>query len=293
VNHKDEVFASPTEIIMYLYSQAFSGRVRLYATPKALEDQEYFDSILYPATRTVFLNEVLRSSSVSKRIFLEGHHLRKWNSLMQLLWPILYWFYKFWFGINTANVEKAWKTIDQSVARAEKSLEKSSFLAGDRLSAADLSFASHLKSLLKLESTDPVFREKISKIEKGKAGKYVRTLLDERVDTTSKKLDMNASENNPEWGDNVAFLRTSLVNAMMLTIIPLGLPFLISMDWSTTLGYWILLILSIYAQGVLRVVPLLKQKASSFKAALVTELSSKHYKSLKKQVGIIKTARMS
>jgi hypothetical protein len=293
VNHRNEVFATPTDIIMYLYSQAFSGRVRLYATPKALEDQEYFDHVLYPATRTVFLNEVFNSKDLRDKILLNGHHLRKWNSLMQLLWPLMYILYRFWFKVDASNVGKAWRTIFLAIDAVEKDLNDSLFLAGDRLSAADLSFASHMKSILDLKSPDPTFQARIARIENSKVGHYVRKLLDERVVTTGTKLDRDVEENNPDWGDNVAYLRTSLVNSMMLTVIPLGLPFLISMDWSTTLGYWLLLTLSIYFQGVFRIMPILKQKVSFLKTALVTELSSKHYKSLKSQVEILKSARMT
>jgi hypothetical protein len=219
---------------MYLYSQAFSGRVRLYSCLEALEEQEYFDKVLYPASRMIFLDIVMKNPSLTREYFFNSHSLRKWRNIMQLLWPVIYWIYKFYyFWISDMKVEDAWKKWDDCFERVENKLNsESEFLIGDSITSADLSFASHVGLVFALN--DP----NIDKYKSRKGGKYVLNLLISKPAHLGQKLDCNAYENNPDWGKTLAHLRVTIVNIVMLTIIPAGLPFMIDMDWQGTIMLW-------------------------------------------------------
>jgi glutathione S-transferase len=233
VNHKNEVFNTPTAILMYLYSQAFSGRVRLYSSLEALEEQEYLDKTLYPASRTLFLDAVLKSPELTKEYIFECHSLRKWRNLMQLFWPLVYWLYKLYFSISEKSVKEAWNTWDVCFDRIEKKLKPDAkFLIGDSITSADLSFASHVGMVFSLK------QDEIEKYKVRRGGKYAINLLNSKPTSLGQKLDCNAEENNPDWGKTLAHLRITIVNIAMLTIIPTGLPFMIDMDWQGTVMLW-------------------------------------------------------
>jgi hypothetical protein len=122
-------------------------------------------------------------------------------------------------------------------------------------------------------------------------GQYAIKLYKERGPAKGKKLDRDAIENNPEWGNCVAYLRTCVVNAVMLSVISIGLPFMIELNWKTTIGYWFVLLCSLYIQGVFsQIGPILLQKAGQVKVAFVRETSAKKYLQLKKEQEILRTA---
>lgn len=267
VNQKNEVFylnikafTNVTDILMYLYSQAFSGRVRLYSTMQALEKQQQFDDVFYKATRVIFLATVLESKELSKKYIIDANRLNTWKAVNEVFWPALRLAYKFWFKVNAKSVDQAWKLVYEQFDQVEEELKTSSskFMLGETITAADISFASHAALVLFPNAADSLgsglrlrlpllselsseTREKVEKLRETKAGKYAISLYKNGRGTSKAKYDdCYALENNPAWSHSVNHLRTNLGNLFFVTVIPILVPFLIEMDWSFRILWWVI-----------------------------------------------------
>ncbi|KAI8924516.1 hypothetical protein BC831DRAFT_465385 [Entophlyctis helioformis] len=176
MNHKNEIFRTPTEILMYLYSQAWSGRIRLYSKVEALDLQEHFDGEFAAAAKTVFLHTLLSRRELANQYLRDQTHLNYWIVLSQFLWPVISW--SMWLSYDlgkTGCMEAAWATVEAGFRRAEKELathlpdgaaglsrinkdsgvaSPSTFLTGPSITAADISFASHASLALFLNDDD-------------------------------------------------------------------------------------------------------------------------------------------
>lgn len=89
VNQKAEKFSSVTQITMYLYAQAFSGKIRLYANAAALDEQEYFDATLVNACRVIYLDSILKNKDLTKKYIGMGllyllytNHQLQWKQII-------------------------------------------------------------------------------------------------------------------------------------------------------------------------------------------------------------------
>jgi glutathione S-transferase len=258
INQKSEIFKGVTQITMFLFSQAFSGRIRLYSKGETLDEQLYFDRNLAPATRLVYLEELLKNKSLTQLYLVEANHLLTWKTISKVTWRYVSWCYYFYFGLyKNDKIDAAWDSIDEVFNHVEKLIDgrkDPKFLIGDSLTAADIAFASHAAPILlppkgqlgmhlaSIESLSVEYQAKVEKLRQTTAGKLALELIDrERGERRAKKLDVDDQSNNPVWV-KPGVLSVTVTNLIMMTIIPLALPFAINLDLSITIVYWLFIL---------------------------------------------------
>ncbi|KAL2918401.1 hypothetical protein HK105_201801 [Polyrhizophydium stewartii] len=260
VNQKNETFRTPTAIIMYMYSQAFSGRVRLYSKTEALDLQQELDGAFADAAKLVFLRTMLSSPTLAAKYLRDNVHLNTWRSVNEFLWPLLritMWRY---FGLGSRKrIHDSWQTINDTFRKIEtllasthastaghKSLSAlaaspNAFLTGTTLSAADISFASHA-ALVLFPNPDDGFGEKMGLLLPGtnalpaEVAKRVKELRDspagqfaarmyrkERGMRLARHPSKHAHVNNPEWASQ-NYLRVTAINYSAIFMLALGIP---------------------------------------------------------------------
>ena len=283
VNEKNEVFDSVTKITMFLYSQAFSGRIRLYSSMEALQLQEDFDKGFAEATRLIYLSELWQSKKLTTQFLLEANHLRTWISINKVAWKYFRFGFYFYFKLgDKAAIASAWDKIHETFERVKEIKSRNlgnKFLIGTEISAADISFASHAALILlpdqklsmKLPSSSDMskcFQEKSSALKESIAGKFAIDMYkNERKLKPFNKLSSKLPQNNPKWADS-AVLSVLVTNLMFQLLIPTVVPFMVGLDWGVTIVYWTALIIVAYLSGYFQNSKVAFEKFKKIKALL-------------------------
>eukprot|EP00842_Homolaphlyctis_polyrhiza_P006913 jgi/Hompol1/810/HPOL_004514-RA len=282
VNHKNEasVFRTPTDIIMYLFSQAFSGRIRLYSPASALDLQEEFDNKLAVAARTIYLHTMLSNPSLAKKYLADRIYLNQWRVLNQVLWPLLrraMWYY---YGLGkTDTLDAAWQTVASTFEQVEAILiethksktvnvpkivaDLSNFLTGKTLTAADISFASHAALVLfpheddsygggkiklplpSLSELPKQLSERVQALRRTAAGQYASRLYrKERGKCLARRPSKHSKANNPDWA-NAHILRTMAINRISPIILAVLVPVMFLPLWLAIVA-WLICIAGAY-----------------------------------------------
>lgn len=270
-NQKGERFSTVTQITMYLYSQAFSGKIRLYSPPAALDEQEFFDGGLGNAAKIIYLDAILRNYDLTKKYIIQANHLKTWNAINDATWKLMQWVYWIHFSLyDSKTVKNAWKVVDAAFDRVDKlraANEKSDYLVGDSITAADIAFASHASLLLLpqntslvlpgLEEMTPQFKKAALGLLARKAGQFAKVLYEkERGPLLSKKIDSRDPSYSPDWADRPGKLRANVFIQLMHVLVAIAIPIVVEFDWVVTLIYWLSLFLVMlrYYPGIEQVV---------------------------------------
>lgn len=145
--HKDQVYKKTSETTVFLYaSNLFSTTWRGYAYPEAIDLQEYFDDVLFRAGKTIFYQIVLSDTRLFRECIINAGHFESDRIICDALWPIIYLIFRIKTRLFDPN--QALSDATEAFAKVEKLLEKSPFLCGPIISAADISFISHSMGLL-------------------------------------------------------------------------------------------------------------------------------------------------
>ncbi|KAJ3333608.1 hypothetical protein HDU76_006098 [Blyttiomyces sp. JEL0837] len=219
---------SPTDIYMYIFAHSFHSRIRVYGITTALELQNTYDTKLGPAVISVFLSTVLSKTSLTEKYIFSTIHLHTWSTIQRLVWPFLRFAMHRYYDLTSKGVEKAWQTIETIFDEVGAELAKDggrSYIAGNMLTAADMSFCSHAAFVLFLNEKDdttltsthltmalPSLKElpkhvveRVKKLRQTPAGKHVvRMYRKERIpadkpDGFRSLPSKFAKENNPWW----------------------------------------------------------------------------------------------
>ena len=258
INQKTEQFPSVTQITMFLYSQAFSGKIRLYSSAKALDEQEYFDQGLQKAARVIYLNAVLRNKEVARKYIVSANHLNTWKAINDATWNIMKWVIWVYFRLyEKSTLDNAWKEVESAAQRVEKLRDESkgSFLIGDSITAADIAFASHASLLLlpqnislvlpTLDEMGQEYENATAAFRNSVAGRYAKNLYEkQRGEIKAKKLDKTAPSVNPDWADRPGKLRANVFLQIMHILVAIMVPVLVDIDKISTLVYWVVLALA-------------------------------------------------
>ena len=271
INQKAEIFASVTKITMSLYAQAFSGKIRLYSSIQALEEQEFFDNSLKLAAQTIYLDTILRDQELVRKYILQSNHLKTWQAINDASWKFMQWVYWIYFKLyDKTTIKKSWNQIHAAFERVEKlrsENQDNEFLIGSSITAADISFASHAALLLLPQNTSlilplraemgPEFHRATAKLKDSLAGKWAMKLYEnERGQLLSQKMDNTTAEFNPEWADGPGKLRAKVFIQTMHILVAIFLPILAEFDWTVTVIYWAVIIYSMsqFYPGVLKII---------------------------------------
>ncbi|KAI8814284.1 hypothetical protein BJ742DRAFT_896999 [Cladochytrium replicatum] len=117
-NGKKEVYKrSISDVLMYMFAQSFSARLRIYSPGISLTLQEFFDDVLAPASRKIFLHCVTTSGRLEDRYLINTVHLNTWKGASRLLWPFMRYFLLRTNGMTgklnrDRTMEKAWRDVD-------------------------------------------------------------------------------------------------------------------------------------------------------------------------------------
>lgn len=145
--HNDQVYTKTSEATVFLYaSNLFNSAWRAYAYPDAIDLQEYFDNVLYKAGKGIFYEIVLSDTKLFRKYIINAGHFESDRILCDSVWPILYLYFK----IKTWRLDtnKLINDATEAFQKADTLLQKSHFLCGPQLSAADISFISHAMGIL-------------------------------------------------------------------------------------------------------------------------------------------------
>jgi hypothetical protein len=185
--HNDQVYTKTSEATVFLYaSNLFRSGWRAYAYPEAIDLQEYYDNALFKAGKGIFYYIVLSDTALFRKYIINSYFVAD-SILCDALWPFLY----FYFTVKTRGFDTNAALTDATKAfqKAEKLLEKSPFLCGSEISAADISFICHSMGLLwptgddlwaencnlefpALKMLPQEWRQTIQKFRNTKAGKW-------------------------------------------------------------------------------------------------------------------------
>jgi hypothetical protein len=231
-----------------------------------MEKQQFFDKVLYPATRNVYLSMVLNDAILTKKYLTNCYHLNTWRVINETYWNILSMLYYVRFkNWKAKTTEKDWGIIEECFSDVSQMLEKNpktQFLFGNALTAADISFVSHAVLLLlpnspycdkhglkfpSLEEVSDEYKQRTEKLRKSKAGKWAIEIYEKyRGRSLAKKLDAEAPEYNTDWSISSATLSVYSCNITMLFFIPMMIPFIIGMELFQIIIYWSAILLSSY-----------------------------------------------
>ncbi|KAJ8322952.1 hypothetical protein QVD99_007368 [Batrachochytrium dendrobatidis] len=275
LNDKTEAMYSPTSMMVYLYSKSFGSKLRIYSQVKTLEIQEQFDSNFSAATRTIFLFEVLSNTKLAEAYIRDQIHLNTWRTVNQLIWPIMrhvMWIY-FKLG-NQDTLDRAWRCVHkvfeqvesmlqvQAKSESDQTLSKATmlqnvFLTGSKITAADISFASHAALVLfprddddyggkigmsmpPLKQLSPHTQVKVKTLRSLPAGRFaLRLYRKERGRCIGHKPSKHAKVNNPKWA-SLKYLQ------LQAAIIFSGITVLIGVPLTMLFFYQFVLVLAIY-----------------------------------------------
>jgi glutathione S-transferase len=116
--------------------------------PRVAELEEDFDRHLGPASRRLVYSELGQHPDILRALVISAG--TGWEArLGRALFPVLRTMIVRGLGINAAGVERSRKVMEQTLAAVETRLaDGRPFLCGDRLTAADLTFAALLYPLI-------------------------------------------------------------------------------------------------------------------------------------------------
>ncbi|KND01049.1 uncharacterized protein SPPG_04142 [Spizellomyces punctatus DAOM BR117] len=228
---KGEIFRrSPVDIFTWLFAHSLSTTLRLYTPPDALDFQTMYDTLLAPAARHIFLHVVLNDHRLARKYLIETVHLKPWRAAYAVAWPIIRLVMKSWFGIGSHRaLLNALNEVSQVFSKVEQVLEKQSasvprgkepYICGPKLTAADISFASHCIPILfpnpqkdsyatrlgmsvpSLSELPKSLAEKVKELRETRAGRHaIRMWRKERGDSLRTWRTRYGKENNPWWAD--------------------------------------------------------------------------------------------
>jgi len=157
----------------WLYPAAISGEV--------LALEERFDEALGPATRRVAFHHILADRKLALSAGLDGVP-RFERSVLPLIFPIARLMLTRFYRIKPDAVAADLATIRQLFAEVGERLGGGRYLVGDRLTAADISFAALAAPLLfpvgygatlpRVEDLPPALRALVDELRALPAGKY-------------------------------------------------------------------------------------------------------------------------
>ncbi|KAJ2999923.1 hypothetical protein HDV02_001442 [Globomyces sp. JEL0801] len=276
VNEKQEVFSTTTDINMYMYSQAFSGKIRIYSNPESLGEQEYLDSILAPAVRRIYLTIMISDKELMAKYFFQSNWLNKWNVLNSITWPILEMIIKRKFQLDSKSIKESWQIIEKVCDHIDEKLQqnqadgKSGYLYGKNLSAADISFASHISLLLfpnddelkgyggqlgiqipKIEELTIPIQSNIMELKSHESAKFaMRLYAEERGMKRAQKIDRDLKMNPQSWEhQSISYFRSTMVNICMQFIVATLFPTVLEVEWYFQLGIYLSLFIFYYLMG--------------------------------------------
>lgn len=238
-NSKKEVFKkSTTYILMYMFANSFSGRIRIYSQPKTLDLQEQFDDEFASACKILFVNTILKKKELSLKYFCDTIHLNTHKAIYTWIFKYGFFLAKFImmksFGIDSKSIEKSNVIVDKVFDQVETILngnaishldecmnesKKSKYLSGTCFQAADLSFASHAALVLYPNTKDDMFannlgltlpyiselptqedQDRVKQLRSTTAGKFAfRMYRKERGVRTGTFESKFSKQNNPWW----------------------------------------------------------------------------------------------
>ncbi|KAJ3190058.1 hypothetical protein HDU85_000349 [Gaertneriomyces sp. JEL0708] len=224
---KGEIFKrSPIDIYTYLFSRSLSGSIRLYGHRSALDLQARYDAILAPAAKAILLHTTLSNRHLVDKIMFETIHLKTWNTINILFWPILSILMRRLYDVNDDTTEEAWAAVmevysDTSVLLEQKSKSgtRHPFLCGNDLTIADITFAAHSIPILCCSEEDlfashlqmrvPALndlpenvRRRVVQLRETTAGKHALRMYRKERGTSYRSLRSRYSrEANPWWAD--------------------------------------------------------------------------------------------
>ena len=269
---------------MYLYSQAFSGRIRLYSKVEALDLQEELDKQFANSTRAIFLHTVLSNKNLAHKIIRDQIHLNYWLALQTFFWPVIsFALWRYYKLGDSKYIDVCWKQVDDTFERIQTQLSKhgdvskvasssSLFLTGDSITAADLSFASHAELVLfpsnkadlfaenipfefpVLEDLPTETRSRVKRLRESVAGLFaIRLYRKERHNTSSRrsKPSKHSRSSNPIWATQRNLVALAL-NINGIVVVGLLAPLAI-LPFSVALLVWCLYVALGYAFFTLKV----------------------------------------
>lgn len=203
INENLDIFPDITSISLKMYSQAFSGRVRLYQPEDALRLQTQFDTEFAPAVRRIMLAQIIASPQLSDRVFHSSLHLKVWREVSKFAWPLTYWAMRTYYrlGDTVESQKDDWTTIKKTFDLVD-GLLGGKYMLGDTFSAADISFSAHAALLLlpplkhskmqmvlpELHEVSELLQSRIVRLRDRPAGKYaLRMLAEERGESLGVK----------------------------------------------------------------------------------------------------------
>jgi hypothetical protein len=206
----------------------------MYANTDSVDLQEYLDQNLAPAARLIFLSTVLGSFKLSEKYILSTPHLNYWNTLQRIFWIPLWISLNFKYDLSQKSIDAAWDKVNECFQRVEEELKKqasksNSYLMGESISAADVSFAAHAELVLFPKSsdlwadslgiktprldeiTDRKTVEKVENLRKSVAGLFaIRMYKKERGKSQAIRLSKHSHVNNPFWAKSDLFRKLAV-----------------------------------------------------------------------------------
>ncbi|KAI8853021.1 hypothetical protein BC829DRAFT_383547 [Chytridium lagenaria] len=260
-NDKQEVYKrDTTDIFMYMFAHSFHNRIRVYSIPEALELQQGFDKELGPAVIRIYVSTILSSPVLVEKYMLSNVHLNTWKAINRLLFPAIRWALYYVLDLKKSSVETAWKTVDKIFGEVERELEKDGgrkYIAGDTLTAADISFSSHATLVLFPNEAEDTFASSLGlklpslkelpkdvsaaakRLRSTKAGKHVLRMYrkervpKERPEGFRSLLSKHSKENNPWWAkDGGEKLFINLYGCLFTYIVIWGLVIITAPLWA-------------------------------------------------------------
>lgn len=139
----DGVIADSTEILKWVDAR-LPADARLYTTPDALELEETLDARFGPDVRRVAYFHLMAEPKNLAAFFGSAPVPPIERRLMGLspLRSVAFGLMRKGLGLEAPRVERSTARILETLAAMDTRLERSPYLAGDRFSAADLTFAS-------------------------------------------------------------------------------------------------------------------------------------------------------
>ena len=139
-----------TQIMTYIYSRSMFSQFKLYPSSDALDWERYFDENLAPAAQYLYWYAVMEGTGCWKHCFIENLHWRTHRRLLEWTKPLLWIRWNLFSRWKNAKLAGAIDRVGQVLDRVTEHLDRGTrnFISGDKLTAADLTFASHASLLL-------------------------------------------------------------------------------------------------------------------------------------------------
>jgi len=136
-----QTLCDSSEILSFLSEKYSNENNSLFPNKESRELEEHYNFKLGPHSRRIIYYYGFRNISLMRQL-VEDNFQGIQGSCFPILKPFMKAGLSKLLNINSKSVERSIQIIDREFSEAEKKLEESPFLAGEKFSAADLCFAS-------------------------------------------------------------------------------------------------------------------------------------------------------